>query len=220
MVDKPLTKSDGTLSNSKDVCDLDERTVETPAAEVDLVRRAQRGESSAFAELVRLYQRRAVSVSYRLLGNIEDAGDVSQDAFVRAYRGLAQLEDPSRFGPWLMRIVTNLALNYRRSRKLKSASSLDSVELISAEARNPASGRRLTASPGDAEGPLPEELHRAIDAALERLPEKQRLALILFSVEGMPQKEVAEILACSIELVKWNVFQARKKLRELLQEFL
>jgi RNA polymerase sigma-70 factor (ECF subfamily) len=60
----------------------------------------------------------------------------------------------------------------------------------------------------------------AVSRAMETLPEKQRLSLILFSIEGMPQKDVAEILDCSLELVKWNVFQARKKLKELLEEYL
>ena len=67
---------------------------------------------------------------------------------------------------------------------------------------------------------MPRELSTAISNAIEGLPEKQRLALILFSVEGMPQRDVAEILDCSVELVKWNVFQARRKLKELLKPFL
>ena len=83
----------------------------------------------------------------------------------------------------------------------------------------PGSGRRLTVNAEADDGPLPAELERAIDAAMEQLPEKQRLTLILFSVEGLPQKEVAEILECSVELVKWNVFQARKKLKELLGDY-
>ncbi|UCC31361.1 MAG: sigma-70 family RNA polymerase sigma factor, partial [Phycisphaerales bacterium] len=90
----------------------------------------------------------------------------------------------------------------------------------SAEVRNPASGKRLTVGLEDHAGPLPEELQSAVNEAMERLPDKQRLALILFSVEGMPQKEVAEILECSVELVKWNVFQARQKLKEMLKAYL
>ncbi len=198
--------------------------------EAALVRRARRGDSDAFAELVKLYQRRAVSVAYRLLGNIEDACDVSQDAFVRAYRNLSQLDDPSRFGAWLMRAVSNLSLNYRRARKVRSTASLDDVLTGAAEVRSPdgqrsaggssPSGRATVVGVEDAGGPLADELRAAISEAMERLPDKQRLALVLFSVEGMPQKEVAEILECSVELVKWNVFQARCKLKEMLKPFL
>jgi len=193
----------------------------TDTQQVALVRRALAGDREAFAQLVRIYQRRAVSVAYRLLGNGEDAADVSQDAFVRAFRHLSQLDDPSRFGPWLMRVVTNLALNYRRSRRLRLAAPLDEAITATGEGRHPGTGRRArTQEEDDERGPLPRELHDTVSRAMETLPEKQRLALILFSIEGMPQKDVADILDCSIELVKWNVFQARKKLKEQLAEYL
>jgi len=187
---------------------------------IELVRKAQSGDDEAFASLVRLYHRRAIAVAYRLLGNAEDAADVSQDAFVRAYRSLGQLEDPTRFGGWLMRTVCNLSLNYRRSRKLRLTASLDDTITTSDNWRDPQTGRRVRGAddPGDVASPV--ELQGAIGKAIGQLPDKQRLALILFSVEGMPQKEVAEVLECSVELVKWNVFQARKKLKESLAVYL
>ncbi len=191
----------------------------TESDQIGIVRRARDGDDDAFAELVRLYQRRVVSVAYRLLGNIEDARDVSQEVFVRAYKSLGQLEDPSRFGAWLIRVASNSALNYRRARSTHAAASLDSLIVSPTEVRKPDTGQPMTAGQEDDDGPLPDELRQAIGHALERLPEKQRLSLILFSVEGMPQKEVAEVLDCSVELVKWNVFTARKKLKEMLQEF-
>jgi len=188
--------------------------------EIACVQRARGGDADAFGDLVRAYQRRAVSVAYRLLGNTDDATDVCQDAFVRAFRNLAQLDDPSRFGPWMLRIVSNLSLNFRRVRKNRAAGSLDDVEAASADVRSSISGQRMEVGLEDEGGPLSNELHAAVTKAMEQLPEKQRLALILFSVEGMPQKDVADILECSIELVKWNVFQARKKMKELLAEHL
>ena len=200
--------------------DLDTELEVTKASEVDLVRRAQAGDSAAFGSLVRSYQRRAVSLAYRLLGNAADAADVSQDAFVRAYRNLAQLDDPGRFGAWLMRVVSNLSLNYRRSRATRAASSLDDALEVGAEIRRPTTQQRLSLRTGDGDQTPTEELHESVSRALERLPDKQRLALILFSVEGLPQKEVADILECSVELVKWNVFQARNKLKEMLAEHL
>jgi len=199
---------------------LDSALQATGPAEAELVRSARTGDTDAFAQLVRLYQRRAVSLAYRIVGNGEDAKDVSQDAFIRAYRNLGQLQDPSRFGSWLLRVVSNLSLNFRRSRKLRLAVSLDEGAAGSLDDRNPVSGRPAVASLEDEGGPLTDELRRAIDEAMEELPDKQRLALILFSVEGMPQKQVAEVLECSVELVKWNVFQARQKLKELLADYL
>ncbi len=191
----------------------------TESQEVDLVRRARDGDTGAFGRLVRMYQRRAVSVAYRLVGNSADASDVSQEAFVRAYRNLGQLDDPARFGAWLMRVVSNLSLNFRRSRAARPASSLDAAMDAGAEFRRATTGSRVSGreSLGDSSAT---ELNSAVGRAMEQLPDAQRLALILFSVEGMPQKDVADILECSVELVKWNVFQARKKLKELLQEHL
>ena len=197
---------------------MDPALDDTGIVEAALVRRAQGGEVDAFAQLVRRYQRRAVSVAYRLLNHAEDATDVSQEAFVRAFQNLDQLADPAKFGAWLMRAVTNLALNFRRSRRTRRAASLDDTPGFT-EPVAPATAALTAARPQDA-GALPEELHEAITAAMEELPEKQRLALVLFSVEGLPQKQVAEILECSVELVKWNVFQARKKLKDLLAVYL
>ncbi len=198
---------------------------ETAIDDSQLVGSALAGDSAAYDELVRRYQRRAVAVAYRLLGNIHDAADVSQDAFLRAYRGLGSLEDHDRFGPWLLRIVSNLSLNYRRSRQTgtaRSAVSLDDVGERAGDFRSP-SGESL---PGGALGelatgsPLSAELRGRISAAIGELPEKQRLALILYGVEGLPQKEVAQIMECSLELVKWNVFTARKTLRKSLAAYL
>lgn len=198
--------------------DLDTDVRDNQIAEDRLVVAAQEGDSAAFSRLVRIYQRRAVSVAYRLVGNTEDACDVAQEAFLRAYRSLGQLENPSRFGPWLMRTVSNLSLNFRRSRKNSPTASLDDTIEVLGEFLRP--GTRTNWSSVDDDAQLPDEVHQAVSTAIEQLPDKQRLALVLFSVEGMPQKEVAQILECSVELVKWNVFQARKKLRKMLADYL
>src|SRR5438105_8296489 len=86
------------------------------SADAECVRRTLAGEVRAFDELIERYQRRVVSVAYRLLGNSHDAADVCQEAFLRAFRSLESLHEPHRFGAWLTRIAGNLALNYRRGR--------------------------------------------------------------------------------------------------------
>lgn len=176
---------------------------------------ARQGDQDAFDRLVQRYQRRAVSVAYRLLGSIHDAADVAQDAFLRAYQNLEKLDDPRRFGPWMLRIVTNLALNFRRSRGRTSALSMEDVVEGEAPLRT-ASG--ATPAGGGSEGLT--ELESAVAKAMDELPEKQRMALVLFSMEGIPQKQVAEIMDCSVELVKWNVFQARKSMKRALADFI
>ena len=189
------------------------------ADDAALVADAIGGDADAFDTLVRRHQRRAVAVAYRLLGNVDDASDVAQDAFLRAFQRLEQLADPRRFAPWLMRIVGNLALNYRRSRAARAAVGLDDA----GDVADPAASRSYP-SPGDESEPVKPseavELQSAFDRALETLPEKQRTSLVLFSIAGLPQSEVARIMGCTVELVKWNVFQARKTMKDRLSDFL
>jgi len=192
---------------------------ESQTSERVAVNKAQEGDAEAFAVLVRAYQRRAVSVAYRLLNNMEDAADVAQDAFVKAFRNLGQLEDADKFGAWLLRIVGNLSLNFRRARSLRSAVSLDGDFFEDSDAPDAATKFRLVARQ-DEDTEQGRQMQRLVQEAIATLPEKQALSLILFSVEGLPQKQVAEIVECSVELVKWNVFQARKKLRTLLADHL
>src|ERR1700709_821045 len=100
------------------------RDVENGAAgspsDGQLVQRANDGDRKAFDQLIIKYQRQAVAVSYRLLGNTNDALEVTQDAFLKAFTSLATLQKPEAFGGWLMRIVSNLSLNFRRSRKTRA----------------------------------------------------------------------------------------------------
>ena len=189
------------------------------ADDAGLVADALGGDAGAFDTLVRRHQRRVVAVAYRLLGNVDDASDVAQDALLRAFQRLDQLADPRRFSPWLMRIVGNLALNYRRSRAASAAVGLDDA----GELAESAASLRFQ-SPGDqSKSAIPTEaveLQSAFDRALETLPQKQRTALVLFSIAGLPQSEVAQIMDCTVELVKWNVFQARKTMKDKLSDFL
>ncbi|HVP10590.1 MAG TPA: sigma-70 family RNA polymerase sigma factor [Phycisphaerae bacterium] len=186
-------------------------------ADAQAVARSLGGDLTAFDRLIEKYQRRAVAVSYRLLGNIDDAMDVCQEAFVRAFRSLSSLQEPERFGAWLMRIVSNLSLNYRRGRRMNLSLTTDDDE-ISAEDRMADRSSRARRSADDSLQRA--ELEQAITKAIEALPEQQRLSLILFAIEQIPQKEVAEILDCSVEMVKWNVFQARKTLKQALAEYI
>src|SRR5215211_5785414 len=102
----------------------------TPAdgpSDGQLVSQAIAGNRKAFDELIRRYQRQAVAVSYRLLGNSQDSLEVTQDAFLKAFTSLDTLQKPEAFGGWLMRIVSNLSLNYRRSRKTRQQMPLDDL---------------------------------------------------------------------------------------------
>lgn len=174
------------------------------------------GNMAAFDALVRAYERPAVATAYRLLNRSDEAQDVVQEACLRAYRSLVRLQDPTRFGPWLLRIVRNLALNARRARTTRGGRTVALDEQLGTGGMTDGGGEPIVADPGPERRAAGHELQIALDAALAQLPEKQRQALLLFTVECLPQKEIAEKLACSLEAVKWNVFQARKRLREML----
>ena len=172
----------------------------------------------AFDELVRRYQRRAVAVAYSLLNHRDDAMEVAQEAFLKAYEKLNTLSEPGRFGHWLMRIVSNLALNRRRARALRKGESLQYAPPNGSERSAMSRPDKRAPSPLEAAsaGELREQIRREIDS----LPDVQRQTLVLFSLSGLPQQEVAEILGISVEAVKWNVFMARKKLKDKLKDYL
>lgn len=193
------------------------------AADEVLVRSAIDGDREAFDTLVRRYQNAAVSVSYRLLGNRSDAVEIVQDAFLKAFQSLQSLERPAAFGGWLMRIVSNLSLNRRRGRHLRKGASLDDEDgnPIDAHGATSTSGESLQSGNLDpSRAAMGKELGAQLEKALQQLPDKQRLAIVMFTIQELPQKQVAEALDCSVEAVKWHVFQGRKRLKELLKDHL
>jgi RNA polymerase sigma-70 factor (ECF subfamily) len=186
-----------------------------------LVSRVLAGERSCFDELVRRYQRQAIAVSYRLLGNSQDAMEVTQDAFLKSFTSLATLQKPEAFGGWLMRIVSNLSLNFRRSRKIRQQLPLDDAFGHPAGGATESTGggsESLSKDVDPVHALQSKELGKKLQEALEELPEKQRLAIVMFAIQEMPQKQVAEALECCVEAVKWHVFQGRIKLKEILKE--
>jgi RNA polymerase sigma-70 factor (ECF subfamily) len=185
----------------------------------EFVIKAAAGDRTAFDQLIRRYQRQAVGVAYRLLGNSHDSLEVTQDAFLKAYTSIATLQKPEAFGGWFLRIVSNLSLNYRRSRKNKNQLPLDDLLGPSDSGHAETGGSEWMARSGDPVSKLQgHELGEKLQDALKQLPEKQRLAILMSTVDEMPQKDVAEALNCSVEAIKWHVFQGRKKLRELLKD--
>ncbi len=206
------------VSTFRDISDRVERSNEEATEDARLVGEVRSGRADAFDALARRYQRRVFAVAYRLLSNRDDAWDVAQDSLLKALRSIGQLEDARRFGPWLMRIVRNLSLNYRRSRSMSATVDLDgAVEAIGAF-RSPDGTPMTDPRAPDAEKRNP-ELRGAVADAMASLPEKHRLAFVLSAIEGVPQKEIAKMLSCTVELVKWNVFQARKALKLSLEAY-
>lgn len=175
--------------------------------DAELVRRARDGDSGAFARLVGRYQRALTSWAIARCRNLEDADDLVQETFLRAFRGLRRFRDDSRFGPWLFRILANLAADRaRRSGREVAWSETDSASY---------------AEPGD--GPedqvLASEIRRALERSLEELPPgRQREVFRMRFVEGMAVREIAGRLGVHSGTVKVHLFRLARRLRGKLNE--
>jgi RNA polymerase sigma-70 factor (ECF subfamily) len=175
-----------------------------------LVGASRAGDRSAFDSLVRLYQRRATHLAIRLLGNADDATEVVQQAFVTAYLKIDKLRDPKRFEPWLLKMVTNLAIDHRHARSARGGLPC-TTEAIGCEAKTAVS---------PVENQIGAELAEAIQRAMSKLSGKEAQAISLFGLENLSGREVAEIMGCSVGTARWHVFRARKKLSVLLKDYL
>ena len=173
-----------------------------------LVKASQAGDRASFDELVNLYQRRAMQVAVRMLGDAEEAAEAVQNGFVKAYLSIDKLREPKRFEAWFFRIIANTAVSQRKAAKGRAEKIKISGDSQSNKACCPE------------ECQTGEELKEAIQRAMLKLSKKQAQAIALFGIEDLPRDEVAGIMGCSAEAVKWHVFKARQKLRVLLKEYL
>lgn len=169
-----------------------------------LVDAARRGDTAAFDELVTRHRRSVYQVCYRYVNHHDDAADLTQDTFVRAWKSLANFRGQARFSTWIYRIAVNVSLN-RVSLKTPVADGAD-FDLV-ADQREPAPGQAL------AERQRAAEVRKAVQA----LPPKQRAALILRTYHELSHQEVAEIVGTSVGAVKANVFHALANLRKRLE---
>jgi RNA polymerase sigma-70 factor (ECF subfamily) len=177
-----------------------------------LVRRAQQGEREAFATLVRRHQDRAFNLAYQMVRHREDALDVAQEAFARAYTSLPSFKGDATFGTWLHRIVVNLAIDSLRRRRRGGETPYDDWRGLPEEPDG-----ELTA-PDDPGMALEAKQTRALLArGIAELPPAQRAALILREVEGLSYEEIARAVGCSPGTVMSRLFYGRRRLRQVLK---
>ncbi|MCC6441990.1 MAG: sigma-70 family RNA polymerase sigma factor [Armatimonadetes bacterium] len=179
-----------------------------------LVRRARQGDMAAYEKLVRRYQERIYSLVFRFVGNPEDAADLTQDTFVKAFQSLGSFQGNSSFYTWLYRIATNRALDFLRKRTPFPIESLSQEEFTRQD--EPASARRDHDPERVAEA---HELQRLVEEAIESLPEKLRAAIVLHDLEGLSQEETARVQECSVGTIKSRIFRARAELRKRLRSY-
>ncbi len=177
--------------------------------EGELVRRAQAGDTNAFAALVNQHQRFVYNLALRSLGDAREAEDVAQEAFVRAWQALPNFRQHAQFRTWLYRIVFNLCCTHL-PRLRRDLSALDADECTEIEAEpgaDPARGVELA------------ERRAYLHAQIERLPESYRVLVLLRYQQELSYEEIASIVGTPIGTVKTGLFRARERLRQALQEY-
>jgi len=173
-----------------------------------LVARAQSGDSRAFEELVRRYRNDVFALAHHFMRNREEAWDVSQEVFIKAFRGLKRFRAEASFKTWLLRITANHCKDRFKKRRLSTVAFDDAVRAQGAPAAALGPDRALEA----------QEIGQAIAAAVEALPAKHRAVFVLREYEGMAYDEIAQVVGCRIGTVMSRLHHARKKLRNSLIE--
>lgn len=196
-----------TAEEKKDEASIDER---------DLLARAKRGEMLAYDELVRHYQGRIYALVYNMTSNKEDAEDLVQDVFVKAYASLARFEEKSSFYTWVYRIAINRTLNFLKKRQRNPKMSLDDVD--NGVERDPAYVE-LSARESPFRDATLSELQEKLNKALMTLSENHRTVVVLHDIQGVPHEEIASMIGCSQGTVRSRLFYARQQLQAELSEF-
>jgi RNA polymerase sigma-70 factor (ECF subfamily) len=190
-----------------------------PAAieEGDLVKRAQKGDLGAYDQLVRRYQERIYATVYHMTSNHEDANDLAQEAFIKAYSALKSFKGGSSFYTWLYRIAVNKTINFLKQRKNKYHLSLNDIDM---NAENHPDLVALTSDKTPFREANLTELQKKLNEALMKLSEPHRMVVVLHDVQGQSHDEIAEIMGCNIGTVRSRLFYARQQLQGHLVEYI
>jgi RNA polymerase sigma-70 factor (ECF subfamily) len=173
--------------------------------DAELVAQCLAGEKAAFDVLVERHRRQVYQVCYRFAGNHEDASDLAQDVFLRAYRALGTFKGRSAFATWLYRVAVNVCLNRKAAKRLPT----EPIEQREFRDRTGETADRLV---------MRKQTAAAVRAAISRLPDKQRATMILRIYQELPHEQIASILGSSVGAVKANFFHALANMKKLLRE--
>ncbi len=180
-----------------------------------LVERVQRGDKRAFDLLVRKYQHRVIAVITRYVRDQDEAMDVAQEAFVKAYRALDRFRGESAFYTWIFRIAVNTAKNYIVSRGRRPPDADVDVE----EAEHYDGGEWLHELANPENELFKDELEQAVYRALEKLPEDLRTAVTLREFDGLSYEEIAEVMECPVGTVRSRIFRAREAIDNEIRQW-
>jgi RNA polymerase sigma-70 factor (ECF subfamily) len=186
----------------------------TSAEDKALVLQAQKGDMPAFEELVARHRDKIYARAYSMMRNEEEAIDLSQEAWVKAWQRLAQFQGDSSFATWLTRIVINLCLDQIRRQKRQRAESIEAMDEDSGGVERQM--EPIITNP--TERLERDELRKRIDEAMGKLSSEHRTVLVLHEFEELEYKEIAKVMGCSIGTIMSRLFYARRRLASLLQD--
>lgn len=181
-----------------------------------LIAKVKEGRRSSFDTLVSLYQHRGLSIAYTMVGNVEDAQDVLQEAFVKVYAGIKDFRGKAKFGTWFYRIVVNCALDFLRRRKRGSKVFIDIIGNAE-EQGAPVEAIDVTTEPRRVAASR--EFVRELDESVAKLSKMQRSCFILRHQNRLAIQEIAEVLRCTPSTVKVHLFRAAMHLRKYLLHY-
>lgn len=191
---------------------------EAPAgpSDLELVAKCQAGDTSAFNELVTRYRTRAFSMIYNMVRNEQDAWDLAQDGFLKAWRSIGRFRGQSSFYTWFYRILMNVAIDWMRRKRIEAESEFDDSQGLTNIDPAATTAPKLELQPiakiSD------QEIRARIDAAVERLTPEHRVVIVLRELDGLEYQEIADVVGCSIGTVMSRLFYARKKLQSMLRD--
>jgi len=182
----------------------------------ELVLKAQRGDVHAFDELVERYHGKIYGLTYNMTSNREDAEDLTQEVFVKAFKALPRFRGNSSFYTWLYRIAVNKTINYRKKRNRKRTLSLDQFDQ---EIKSDEVYHDLTSKGSPLRNVSLTELQKKMNEALQSLSEKHRTVVVLHDMQGIPHEEIAKMVGASVGTIRSRLFYARRQLQAELAEF-
>lgn len=205
-----------------EVSAVDPRSVEGSPQPDDLtlVRQAQAGDANAYDELVRRYQRQIYGVVYHMTSHHEDANDLTQEAFVKAWQALKSFKGDSSFFTWIYRIAVNRTLNHLKQRKFRDGKHAMSLNDLDVEAEHHPDLVALASDKTPRRALALEELKEKLNVALQRLSENHRIVVTLHDIQGLPHDEIAKVLGCNTATVRTRLFYARQQLQGILSDYL
>lgn len=182
-----------------------------------IVQRVQAGNVGAFDQLVQKYREPIFSVIYNMTSNREDASDLTQETFIKAFQAIARFKGKSSFFTWIYRIAINTSMTFLKKRNRRR---FISYEKIDEEVSSSEIFERLTAKNRSEKGALLSELQEKLNDALQKLSPKHRTVVILHEIEGLEHSEIAEITKVSVGTVRSRLHYAKQQLQSYLQDYI